>query len=138
MCYESWSVLFNHILLTRWTWVWVNSGSWWWTGRPGVLQFMGLQSQTQLSDWTELNWKFYIYSKNVICYIYIISTLYVSYPLCTMYHIHLICTLFIFIITLEVQRFERLEIQGINNLPKVIQLFSSRTRIGISGSYTVW
>ena len=30
-------------LLTRWTWVWVNSGSWWWTGRPGVLQFMGSQ-----------------------------------------------------------------------------------------------
>ena len=28
--------------LTWWTWVWVNSGSWWWTGRPGVLQFMGL------------------------------------------------------------------------------------------------
>ena len=27
--------------LTRWTWVWVNSGSWWWTGRPGVLWFMG-------------------------------------------------------------------------------------------------
>ena len=26
---------------TRWTWVWVNSGNWWWTGRPGVLQFMG-------------------------------------------------------------------------------------------------
>ena len=29
--------------LTQWTWVWVNSGSWWWTGRPGELQFMGLQ-----------------------------------------------------------------------------------------------
>ena len=29
--------------LTRWTWVWVNSGSWWWTGRPGVLQSMGTQ-----------------------------------------------------------------------------------------------
>ena len=29
--------------LTQWTWVWVNSGSWWWTGRPGVLWFMGLQ-----------------------------------------------------------------------------------------------
>ena len=29
--------------LTRWAWVWVNSGSWWWTGRPGVLRFMGLQ-----------------------------------------------------------------------------------------------
>ena len=28
---------------TWWTWVWVNSGSWWWTGRPGVLQSMGLQ-----------------------------------------------------------------------------------------------
>ena len=39
---------------TRWTWVWVNSGSRWWTGRPGVLQFMGLQSRTRLSDWTEL------------------------------------------------------------------------------------
>ena len=41
--------------LTRWTWVWMNSGSWWWTGRPGVLQFMGLQRVRQ--DWaTELNW----------------------------------------------------------------------------------
>ena len=28
---------------TQWAWVWVNSGSWWWTGRPGVLQFMGSQ-----------------------------------------------------------------------------------------------
>ena len=26
---------------TQWAWVWVNSGSWWWTGRPDVLQFMG-------------------------------------------------------------------------------------------------
>ena len=38
---------------TRWRWVWVNSGSWWWTGRPGVLQFMGSQSQTWLSGWTD-------------------------------------------------------------------------------------
>ena len=38
------------------TWVWVNSESWWWTGRPGVLRFMGSQSRTRLSDWTELNW----------------------------------------------------------------------------------
>ena len=29
--------------LTQWTWVWINSGSWWWTGRPGVLQSMGSQ-----------------------------------------------------------------------------------------------
>ena len=40
--------------LTQWTWVWVNSGNWWWTGRPGVLRFMGSQSLTQLSDWTKL------------------------------------------------------------------------------------
>ena len=41
--------------LTRWTWVWVNSGSWWWTGRPGMLQLMG--SQRVRRDWsTELNW----------------------------------------------------------------------------------
>ena len=41
--------------LTRWMWVWVNSGRWWWTGRPGVLQFMG--SQRVGHDWaTELNW----------------------------------------------------------------------------------
>ena len=40
--------------LTQWTWVWVDSGSWWWTGRPGVLQFMG--SQRVGHDWvTELN-----------------------------------------------------------------------------------
>ena len=41
-------------LPTRWTWVWVNSGSWWWTGRPGMLWFMG--SQRVRHDWaTELN-----------------------------------------------------------------------------------
>ena len=41
--------------LTRWTWVWVNSGSWWWTGRPGMLQSM--ESQRVGHDWvTELNW----------------------------------------------------------------------------------
>ena len=40
---------------TQWTWVWVNSGSWWWTGRTGVLWFMGLQRVGH--DWaTELNW----------------------------------------------------------------------------------
>ena len=41
--------------LTWWTWVWVNSGSWWWTGRPGMLRFMG--SQRVGHDWaTEPNW----------------------------------------------------------------------------------
>ena len=41
---------------TQWTWVWINSGRWQWTGRPGVLQSMGLQRVRH--DWaTELNWK---------------------------------------------------------------------------------
>ena len=44
---------------TRWTWIWVDSESWWWTGRPGVLRFMG--SQRVGHDWaTELNWV-YVY-----------------------------------------------------------------------------
>ena len=40
---------------TQCTWVWVNSRRWWWTGRPGMLWFMGLQRVGH--DWaTELNW----------------------------------------------------------------------------------
>ena len=39
--------------LTRWTWVWASSQSWWWIGKPGVLQSMGLQRVRR--DWaTEL------------------------------------------------------------------------------------
>ena len=41
---------------TRWTWVWMNSGSWWWRGRPGVLQFMGSQTVGHNRE-TELNWR---------------------------------------------------------------------------------
>ena len=41
--------------LTQWSWVWASSGSWWWTGKPGELQSMGLQRVG--NDWaTELNW----------------------------------------------------------------------------------
>ena len=41
--------------LIQWTWVWASSGSWWWTGKPGVLQSLG--SQRVGHDWaTELNW----------------------------------------------------------------------------------
>ena len=41
--------------LTQWTWVWVDSGSWWWAGKPGMLWFMGLQRVGH--DWaTELKW----------------------------------------------------------------------------------
>ena len=40
-------------ITTRWTWVWASSRSWWWTGKPDVLQSMG----SQRVDWaTELNW----------------------------------------------------------------------------------
>ena len=50
---------------TRWTWVWVNCGSWWWTGRPGVLHPMG--SQRVRHDWaTELNWTTSCYNINFI------------------------------------------------------------------------
>ena len=40
--------------LTRWTWIWVSSRSWWWTEELVMLQFMG--SQKVRRDWTELNW----------------------------------------------------------------------------------
>ena len=40
---------------TQWTWIWINSRSWWWTGRPGMVRFWGLQRVGH--DWaTELNW----------------------------------------------------------------------------------
>ena len=43
--------------LTQWVWVWVDSGSWWWIGRPGMLRFM--VSQRVRPDWvTELNWTY--------------------------------------------------------------------------------
>ena len=51
---------------TQWTWVWVSSGSWWWTGKPGVLQSMGLQ-RVRL-DWaTELNRILCWYQEWVCC-----------------------------------------------------------------------
>jgi len=40
---------------TQWMWVWVNSRSWWWTGRPGVMQFMGCKESDMIErlKWTE-------------------------------------------------------------------------------------
>ena len=52
--------------LTPWTWVWVNSGSWWWTGRPGMLRFMGLQRVGHYWG-TELNWTENSYGINRDC-----------------------------------------------------------------------
>jgi len=53
----------------QWTWVWVDSGSWWWTGRPGMLRFM--VSQRVGHYWvTELNWmQFYqLFNNRFKCY----------------------------------------------------------------------
>ena len=48
---------------TQWTWVWVDSRNWWWTGRPGVLRFM--ESQKVGHDWaTELN--YYVIASDLI------------------------------------------------------------------------
>ena len=49
---------------SQWTWVWVDCGSWWWRGRPGVLQTMGLQRVGH--DWaTELHWTMVIQDVNI-------------------------------------------------------------------------
>ena len=64
--------------LTLWTWVWVNSGSWWWTGRPGVQRFMGLQKVGH--DWvTELNWT--VYSCHLFKYLLFLLDPYCFCPL---------------------------------------------------------
>ena len=59
--------------LTRWIRVWVKSGSCWWTGRPGMLWFMGLQRVGH--DWaTELNWKYKMKDKVIILYLLFMVT----------------------------------------------------------------
>ena len=69
---------------TRWTGVWVNSGSWWWTGRSGVLQSMG--SQRFEHDWvTELNWQPQVLGFSPLCHEFVAFDLCnlkpVSFPL---------------------------------------------------------
>ena len=50
-----WMTKIRYVYKSEWTWVWVGSRSWWWTGRPGVLQSVGLQRVRH--DWvTELTW----------------------------------------------------------------------------------
>ena len=75
--------------LTQWMWLWVNSGSWWWPGRPGVLRFMG--SQRVSHDWatelTELN------SLSIILVFFVcISPFILTLLLCTCRHFYwIIC-----------------------------------------------
>ena len=70
--------------LSRWTWVWVNSRSWWWTGRPGVLWFMRSQRvghywATEL-NWTELRLLFLACRRSSSCYVLPWSFLCVCIP----------------------------------------------------------
>ena len=58
---------------TQWPWVWVDSGGWWWTGRPGVMRFMGSQRvghdwATELTNWTELSIRSDSLQTNLSCY----------------------------------------------------------------------
>ena len=52
---------------TQWTWIWASSGSWWWTGKSGVLQRVGHDWATKV-NWTELKlgniplWNYFIFS----------------------------------------------------------------------------
>ena len=65
---------------TLWMWVWASSGSWWWTGKPGVLQSMGSQRirhnwVTEL-NWTDLNWssyEFYVWFKTTQDFCFFLS-----------------------------------------------------------------
>ena len=71
---------------TQWTWVWASSGTWWRSGKPGVLQFMG--SQRVGHDWaTKLNW--YIYAHTYL-YTYIIHkyTAHTSVCVCVYVYIY--------------------------------------------------
>ena len=81
--------------LTQLTWVWVNSGNWWWTGRPGVLRFMGSQRVGQ--DWaTDLIWSEWLYNiqiktSRVVPFllpsdVYVRSFLYLLYTLIKLYY----------------------------------------------------
>ena len=57
---------------TQWAWVWVNSGNWWWTGRPGVLWSMGPQRVRH--DWaTELNWRC-----NIVIYLFLQTQMFIK------------------------------------------------------------
>ena len=69
--------------LTQWTWVWVDSRSWWWTGRPGVLWFMGSQSGTRLSDWTDWLTDWYTFVLLYLCSCcsrYLKMSFFIPYP----------------------------------------------------------
>ena len=63
--------------------IWASSGSWWWTRKPGVLQSVGSQSRTWLSDWTELDIYIYTYT-----HIFFIHSFVDGYLGCFHVHVH--------------------------------------------------
>ena len=81
--------------LTRWTWVWVDSGSWWWTGRPGVLWVTAGLDTTEWLNWTEYNFEWCSVAYNSssalgqICQLWLpVHILYIVYiKLCILVHI---------------------------------------------------
>ena len=78
-----------------WTWVWVSSVSWWWTGRPGVLQSMGRKESGRTE---RLNWKVQIYSNiqyHVSSKEYSNGNAYFWKNNCTLLHLAPKCSLFI-------------------------------------------
>jgi len=63
------------------TWIWASPRSWWWTGKPGMLQSIELQSQTRLSNWTDTYaYVFFFLNKNKT-----------FYPLCMMTCVGCVC-----------------------------------------------
>ena len=67
---------------TQWTWVWEDSGSWWWTGKPSVLWSMG--SQRVGHDWvTKLNWILFFFLSFIF-----LSHLILCFPLCVFYNFY--------------------------------------------------
>ena len=86
---------------TQWTWVCVNSGCWWWTGRPGVLQSTGLQRAKHdwATDWTNWTWHIFLSFAFVVystTQTYKSITSWCSAPVSpsfiTIYHIHVMIT----------------------------------------------
>ena len=89
VCYSKLCFLELRRTTLLWTWVWVNSKSWWWTGKPGMLRFMG--SQRVGHDWaTELNWTELYYElliESSYCLKFFLC-LYICISICVGIHIH--------------------------------------------------
>ena len=71
--------------LTQWTWVWASSVSWWWTGRPGILKSMRLQSQDMAEwlNWTEMNFlkTLFLHTANVLSCILFLNQKFINFIL---------------------------------------------------------